>query len=144
MSSSPFPHPQGMQSFWQKTPSDLKDFRFTEHLPPESDIVIIGGGFTAAALVTHILDQYANPPSIVILEARQLSSGATGRNGTVLSSGPDLASFINFFFETNSGGHIKPNPYSHASHVAAEYGPAAGAELAEFEQGKSVCHKRIR
>lgn len=31
------------------------------------------------------------------------------------------------------GGHIKPDPYFHASEIAAQYGPAAGAEVADFE-----------
>jgi hypothetical protein len=32
-----------------------------------------------------------------------------------------------------AGGHIKPDPYWHASQVAAEHGPVAAAELANFE-----------
>lgn len=32
-----------------------------------------------------------------------------------------------------AGGHIKSDPYWHASQVAAEHGPAAAAELANFE-----------
>ena len=70
-----------MSSFWQDTPSDLKDFRSTAALPTESDIVVVGGGYSAAALVTHILEQDPQSPSITVLEARQLGSGATGRNG---------------------------------------------------------------
>ena len=31
------------------------------------------------------------------------------------------------------GGHIKPDPYLHASGIAAQYGLAAGAEVADFE-----------
>lgn len=81
MSSNMFPRPDGMASFWQSTPSDLAEFRSSDVLPAESEIVIIGGGYSAAALVTHIQARYPNPPSILVLEARNLCSGATGRNG---------------------------------------------------------------
>ena len=32
------------------------------------------------------------------------------------------------------GGHLKPDPYSFISHLAAEYGTEAAAEVAEFER----------
>ncbi|PKY02459.1 FAD dependent oxidoreductase [Aspergillus campestris IBT 28561] len=106
-----FPSANGTVPFWRTEPQELDNFQSTPNLPEESDIVIIGGGYSAAALVTHIQKQYPNHPSILVLEARQLCSGASGRNG----------------------GHIKPDPYFHASDVAAQYGPAAGAEVADFE-----------
>ncbi|KAJ5836293.1 FAD dependent oxidoreductase [Penicillium robsamsonii] len=108
---SQFPHPNGTVPFWHLESQELHNFRSTPELPDESDIVIIGGGYSAAALVTHIQKQYPNHPSILVLEARQLCSGASGRNG----------------------GHIKPDPYLHASEIAAQYGLAAGAEVADFE-----------
>lgn len=78
-----FPHSHGTIPFWRLTPQDLDDYRSTPELPTESDIVIIGGGYSAAALVTHIQEQYRDKKglSMLVLEARQLCSGASGRNG---------------------------------------------------------------
>jgi lysine/ornithine N-monooxygenase len=81
MVGNPLPRLKSQAPFWQTAASDLKDFRSTQNLPTESDIVIIGGGYSAASLVTHTLNEATPPPSIVVLEARQLCSGATGRNG---------------------------------------------------------------
>ena len=81
MSRSQFPHPNGMPTFWTDGDGDIDNIRSTDHLPSESAIVIIGGGYSAASLVTHILDSYPKHPSVVVIEARQLCSGATGRNG---------------------------------------------------------------
>lgn len=80
-----FPVDGGMTSFWRSQPDTLDNYRSTECLPESSDIVIIGAGYTGAATAYHCLAQSQNAqaksPSIVILEARQACSGATGRNG---------------------------------------------------------------
>ncbi|KAH6669630.1 FAD dependent oxidoreductase [Plectosphaerella plurivora] len=114
MASPPVPHPHGMGSFWRESPGNLNDHRTTENLPAEADIVIIGGGFAGAASATHLIDHPTfteSKPSIVVLEARQLCSGATGRNG----------------------GHLKPDSYSFISVLAERYGLKAAAEVANFE-----------
>lgn len=80
--TSSFPHPNGTVPFWHLESQELHNFRSTPNLPDESDIVIIGGGYSAAALVTHIQKKYPDHPSILVLEARQLCSGASGRNGS--------------------------------------------------------------
>jgi lysine/ornithine N-monooxygenase len=83
MSSASLPRSNGMKSFWTKEPGHLDNFRSSNDLPQDVDIAIIGAGYSAAAIVTHILATTSKEsrPSIVVLEARQLSSGATGRNG---------------------------------------------------------------
>lgn len=82
MSNDAFPSPNGMTSFWRNQTGDLDNHRSTTELPAHSDIVIVGAGYSAAALVTHILSKCGDKtPSILVLEARQLCSGATGRNG---------------------------------------------------------------
>ncbi|KAF5603832.1 gamma-glutamylputrescine oxidoreductase [Fusarium subglutinans] len=112
MSSKPFPPPNGMTSFWRSSPGSLDNHRSTAGLPSKCDILIIGAGFSGASLVTHMLSQpESKDKSIVVLEARQLCSGATGRNG----------------------GHIKPDVYNLCSHMALKHGIDAGAEIAEFE-----------
>jgi hypothetical protein len=82
------PVPNGMTSFWRTEPHTLDSHRSTECLPEESDIVIVGAGYAGSSVAHHILSQTpagAKPPSIVILEARQACSGATGRNGMTLN-----------------------------------------------------------
>lgn len=80
-----FPVDGGMTSFWRSQPDTLDNHRSTESLPESSDIVIVGSGYTGAATAYHCLVEsqsaQAKNPSIVILEARQACSGATGRNG---------------------------------------------------------------
>jgi glycine/D-amino acid oxidase-like deaminating enzyme len=71
-----------MESFWRTKTGSLDRHRTTPELPKVADIVVIGGGYSAAAFVEHLLEIYdRDPSSVVVLEARQLCSGATGRNG---------------------------------------------------------------
>ncbi|KAF4971635.1 hypothetical protein FZEAL_9795 [Fusarium zealandicum] len=112
MSSKLFPPPNGMPSFWRSSPGSLDNHRSTDSLPSRCDILIIGAGFSGAALVTHLLSQEeSRNKSIVVLEARQLCSGATGRNG----------------------GHLKPDVYNLCSGISEKHGVEAAAEIADFE-----------
>ncbi|PYH81269.1 FAD dependent oxidoreductase [Aspergillus uvarum CBS 121591] len=111
MSPGQFPHPNGMSTFWTEGDGDIDNIRSTDHLPSENAIVIIGGGYSAASLLTHILDSYPKHPSVVVIEARQLCSGATGRNG----------------------GHLKPDLYASPSRIGEVFGSTAAEELVEFE-----------
>lgn len=78
---SPFPHPTSTLPFWRTDLHRLDDYRSTEHLPAECDVLIIGAGYAGVTTAYHLLDGNPLPPSIVILEARQACSGATARNG---------------------------------------------------------------
>lgn len=49
-------------------------------LPSEASIVIIGSGITGASVAHHLLEQSPHL-NVVMLEARTICSGATGRNG---------------------------------------------------------------
>lgn len=75
------PVPNSTTPFWRTELHELDSHRSTEHLPAESDIVIIGAGFSGASLAHFIYENNPAPPSVVILEAREACSGATGRNG---------------------------------------------------------------
>lgn len=80
-----FPVPDSTQPYWRTQLHDLDDYRTTEQLPAEADTVVIGAGYAGASIVYHLLEkakeQGKKVPSIVILEAREACSGATGRNG---------------------------------------------------------------
>lgn len=71
-----------MPSFWRSAVGDLDRHRTTPELPVEADVVVVGAGYSSSSFITHFLDSNLTSPTIVVLEARQLCSGASGRNGT--------------------------------------------------------------
>ncbi|OBT45011.1 hypothetical protein VE00_04092 [Pseudogymnoascus sp. WSF 3629] len=78
LASLPYPNPT--KSYWQTPPHPISNHRTTPSLPPSTKYTIIGSGITGASIAHKLL--LAEPSaSIVLLEARQASSGATGRNG---------------------------------------------------------------
>ncbi|KAI9834771.1 MAG: hypothetical protein M1819_002857 [Sarea resinae] len=107
---SAFPVPNSTLPFWRTEVHELDNHRSTEQLPTECDVAIIGAGYAGVSTAYHLLDGNAPPCSIVILEARQACSGATGRNG----------------------GHLRPDFASSAEHIE-RYGAAAAAEILRFE-----------
>jgi hypothetical protein len=90
------------RSYWQDPPDDVADLRATSHLPGNTDIVIIGNGITGAAVAWNLLqhgDEISGggggggdgtSPNVVMFEARQACSGATGRNGRSARLSPDV------------------------------------------------------
>lgn len=96
------PRDKPTQSYWQDPPDDIADLRTTPHLPGRADVVIIGSGITGAAVAWNLLQDSdgdgdgsrnnssssSTPPSVVMLEARQACSGATGRNGQLSPQPP--------------------------------------------------------
>lgn len=78
-SSAPVPDPT--LPFWRTETSELDCHRSTPDLPEECDILIVGAGYTGAAISHFLYKDNPSPPTVVILEARQACSGATGRNG---------------------------------------------------------------
>lgn len=95
---SGLPCPHSSASFWHTEPSPfLLAHRTTDHLPSEVDIVIIGTGITGAS-IAHYLTAQSTDLSIVLLDAREVCSGATGRNGghcqpLLFDRTPDVAAF---------------------------------------------------
>lgn len=67
-------------SYWQQPPSDIADHRTTDSLPSKVDYLIIGSGISGACIAYNLL-KHQPSSSVLMLEARQASSGATGRNG---------------------------------------------------------------
>ncbi|RDW82618.1 FAD dependent oxidoreductase superfamily protein-1 [Coleophoma cylindrospora] len=118
----PFPHPGATTlPFWRTELHELDSHRSTEELPQEADVVIIGAGYAGATTAYELLDGNPSPPSVVILEARQACSGATGRNG----------------------GHLKPDTYFNISKYSSKYGAEAAAEVARFEAGNIPAVKAL-
>lgn len=74
------------QSYWRSEPHRLDSHRSTEQLPDTCDVAIIGAGFSGVSVAYNLScpqdrNTESPPPSILLLEARQVCSGATGRNG---------------------------------------------------------------
>ncbi|KAH9908420.1 FAD dependent oxidoreductase [Xylariomycetidae sp. FL2044] len=125
MAPAPLPVPNSTTSFWRSVPHSLDNHRSTPELPGDVDIAVIGSGYAGASTVYHILkscrDRGLPIPSIVILEARQVCSGATGRNG----------------------GHLKPDPYVRPANLARTHGADAASEVAAFEARHLDAVKRL-
>ncbi|KAI3394086.1 hypothetical protein diail_3210 [Diaporthe ilicicola] len=101
------------QSYWQDPPDEIADLRTTAELPERADVVIVGSGITGAAVAWNLLEDgsSSSTPSVVMLEARQACSGATGRNG----------------------GHTKAASYRSFLDNASALGTPAAAKIARLE-----------
>ncbi|ESA42202.1 hypothetical protein GE21DRAFT_9029 [Neurospora crassa] len=102
-------------SYWQDPPDDIADQRTTKDLPSHVDIVIIGSGITGAAIAWNLLKDVRpgekGSRNIVMVEARQACSGATGRNG----------------------GHTKAASYRSFLEHASLLGTPAAVQIARLE-----------
>ena len=74
------PRPNPTISGWQDPPDAIADLRSTAELPETADIVVIGSGISGASIALGLLDADKGL-NVVILDAREACSGATGRNG---------------------------------------------------------------
>ncbi len=93
------PRPNPTRSFWLEDPPypELVDVQ-SKVLPAQADVVVIGSGITGVAVAHSLLGDKSElsspselpspPPLVVVLEARQLCSGATGRNGGHIKASP--------------------------------------------------------
>ena len=96
--------------FWQETPDPaVADLQSTPDLPADVDVAIVGSGITGASIAWHLLK--SSSKRIVMVEARQAASGATGRNG----------------------GHTKAASYRSFLDHAARHGTAAAVQIARLE-----------
>ncbi|KAL5119246.1 hypothetical protein ACEQ8H_002733 [Pleosporales sp. CAS-2024a] len=113
--SKPFPVANAVPSYWREEVGSIDSHRSTTELPVEADIVVIGAGYAGASVVHHLVEESVRTkrsvPSILILEAREACSGATGRNG----------------------GHLKPDPLLRAASVLERHGKEVAEHVASFE-----------
>lgn len=90
------------KSFWMKEPHPDVASVQSEHLPKFADYVIIGSGITGASVAQALLEdletaspsevQFPSRAKVIMLEARDSCSGATGRNGGhILETGEEYA-----------------------------------------------------
>jgi hypothetical protein len=75
------PLPNPTKSSWQIPPDPLQNYQSSDRLPTDLlDVVVIGSGFSGTAVAWHLLDSDESL-RVLMFEAREVCSGATGRNG---------------------------------------------------------------
>ncbi|CUA68084.1 hypothetical protein RSOLAG22IIIB_03322 [Rhizoctonia solani] len=92
--TAPLPTPNPTKSFWldsEASANPLGQVGSTGPLSKVADIVIIGSGITGCSAAYHLSQLFQRSggkkdQSVVILEARDFCSGATGRNGGHLTA----------------------------------------------------------
>jgi hypothetical protein len=68
-------------SYWQDPPdTEITDYSSSEQVLEAADTLIVGSGITGSLVAWNLLQSQGNG-RVVMLEARQACSGATGRNG---------------------------------------------------------------
>ncbi|KAG6826928.1 hypothetical protein H0H92_013885 [Tricholoma furcatifolium] len=115
----PVPNPSAPH--WLSPPSPIAthgaDADADAELPEYADVVVIGSGITGTSFARELLDWErdhlptdARRTKVVMLEAREACSGATGRNG----------------------GHINPILYDQFPRLCTLYGAPAAAQIMRF------------
>ncbi|WWD00432.1 hypothetical protein V866_007345 [Kwoniella sp. B9012] len=104
-----------LESFWlsERDPV-LQNARTTAELPRNADVVIVGSGLTGAMIAYHLYseaEKMGRRINVVMLEADEVCSGATARNG----------------------GHCKPIPFIGFRAEAAKHGQKVANHLLTFE-----------
>lgn len=115
-----FPVSNSTKPFWDSENDPFRKFRSTEELPSETDVLIVGSGFSGSS-VAYYLSLEDNPLSTLLLEAREICSGATGRNG----------------------GHCRPDYVSNMSEWVETYGQEKAAEIGNFEYDNLLEVQRV-
>lgn len=110
------PNPNLSESYWLVDPPypELVNIQSLE-LPQTADVAIIGSGIAGASIARSLMHERrrrnVDTQKVIVLEARQLSSGATARNG----------------------GHIKPVPYESFAKFSKTMSKERAAALVRFQ-----------
>ncbi|KIL61456.1 hypothetical protein M378DRAFT_193437 [Amanita muscaria Koide BX008] len=112
------PVPSPSTSYWLIPPSPISNHGSdgSTPLPDYADVVVIGSGITGTSFVRALMknsakgDDERRPLTVVMLEARDVCSGATGRNG----------------------GHITPILYAHYQWLKDEFGADVAKDIIRF------------
>lgn len=136
--SGKLPVPNPTDSFWLTSPHHLASYRSSDTTPEKCDIAIIGTGLSGVATAYHILKECEGgpEPKIVLFEARQACSGATGRNGE--TPRPPYCELFNNLPLT--GGHIK-TLLPRVKGIIEKYGTTAGEEFIAWIASQRIAIK---
>ncbi|KAL0948593.1 hypothetical protein HGRIS_011151 [Hohenbuehelia grisea] len=109
-----FPSSQPCLSYWQRTTRHWS--RLTsganESVPQTADVVIIGSGLSGALVAYELLYNPSPPSNVVMLEAREVCSGATARHA----------------------GHCRPDAYRGYSAYSAKHGSEQAIKILRHEK----------
>lgn len=93
-------------SYWQLPPHGRLANIQSKSLTERTDYVVIGSGITGCSVAKHILDrEQGTAATVTVLEARAITSGATGRNGGGLAS--SVPYIFSWLVETHGEEHAK-------------------------------------
>ncbi|PMD43301.1 FAD dependent oxidoreductase [Hyaloscypha variabilis F] len=120
VASNIFPVSNSTTPYWRTELHEIDSIRSSEDLPSECDVLIVGAGLSGVSTAYHLLDDNPSPPSIVLLEAREVCSGATGRNG----------------------GHLMMI-WSWIDEISKEFGLEAAKEVALFQRDQVYAMKAV-
>ncbi|KAJ5225270.1 hypothetical protein N7468_006495 [Penicillium chermesinum] len=136
------PNDSTTSSFWLKDPHPRFADQISQPLPQTADVVIIGSGITGASIARTLLQNRAksNPPNpshpaVAVLEARDICSGATGRNGGhILETADEYAELVDLHGEEAARKIIG----FRLSHLAEMLSVAEEMGLTEETQARKV------
>ena len=129
-------------SFWLQEPHPEFAQRPTKPLPTNADVVIIGSGISGASIARTLLQSRAKStssspshPAVVILEARDICSGATGRNGGhIIETADEYAELADVFGEEIARKTLR----FRLSHLREMLSVAEEMDLTEVAQARQV------
>lgn len=104
------PHSSPTRSYWTKSPIRLSTPSRSPESFREPPIVIVGTGITAVSIAYSLLPLLPTT-HLLVLDARSLCDGATGRNG----------------------GHCKVMPHEELAKLTPRFGVRRAAELVRFQ-----------
>ncbi|EFX05502.1 FAD dependent oxidoreductase superfamily [Grosmannia clavigera kw1407] len=113
------------KSYWiEAAASPLRSFQSAATLPATTDLVIVGSGYTGASAAYWVHKHTAalgTTPQMVMLEARDVCGGATGRNG----------------------GQLRPHAYSRYPAWSARFGAAGALALIQHEMAHLAAFRAL-
>ncbi|KAH9949474.1 FAD dependent oxidoreductase [Amylocystis lapponica] len=122
------PVPNPTLPFWT-VPAVIIPASDTAPLPEYADIVIIGSGITGASFAHNALSRHGSL-NVIMLEARDVCSGATGRYGQCSSGLPIVHS--SHHGTHRNGGHINAPLYHDYSQLKEKYGDVTAKKMIRF------------
>ncbi|KAJ5329429.1 hypothetical protein N7452_009819 [Penicillium brevicompactum] len=111
---SSLPFPSACLSHWHRGTRSFPHLNANQHaqVPTTTKHAIIGSGISGALTAFSLIENGTNPTDILILEAREAVSGASGRNA----------------------GHIRPDAFRGFPHYASLHGPEQAIKILQNEK----------
>lgn len=85
MSQTPFPLSPSLWAATAAPPPDTQPLTQSA----QADVLVVGGGYAGLSTALHLAEQGVR---VVLLEAREIGFGGSGRNGGAGHSGPQVRS----------------------------------------------------